>query len=326
MNYKKFCKNFFISAGVTLGLYVILVIAVDPLGIIGSPIIRGFNHYKSKQDVYQYVWKPYAAVDSKADVIFIGTCRVRTGWQPSLIGYSENKIFNLGLSDFPFLKMKKHLEMLYNTHCPKILVIGIDFFQFTTGNYQLKREGYSEERLGNLAKNNMFLDKLMAVRDSLSIGGLSSFATIKDSILNKNKNTQYFQGFDTERGNSTFNKEAVKLQLKSYPETYRNFQYEPRAIEILKKIIYSAKNKGAKIYVFVNPIHKQAYDLLCSYGHEENWKEIKREVAKIAGKLYELQDSEKYISNNLYYCDLSRYNIKLGEILKTQILADKTDN
>ena len=163
---------------------------------------------------------------------------------------------------------------------------------------------------------------MQRIQDSFGVGPWSLIFTIYKSWEKRELGNDFERGFHASIGMGKFNCERDYGIIKSSTKSFAQFEYEPKAMYVLKSVVQRCKERGIKVHVFVNPIHKRLYDILRSYGHEQKWEEIRKEVAQFAGKLYELEDADKYISNDEYYCDSSHYNAKIGNILKAQILSN----
>ena len=70
----------------------------------------------------------------KIKVIFIGTSRIYVGMAPSLDGYADNEVYNLGISALSLVDTEKYLDFVYEIHKPEKIFLGLDFFSFRKDN------------------------------------------------------------------------------------------------------------------------------------------------------------------------------------------------
>ena len=75
-----------------------LAYMIDPIGMCGSSVIRGFNHYKIKQGGYLDVYKPYEYIREKPDILYIGASQMYVGFEPVCESRPAKKVYSMGLS------------------------------------------------------------------------------------------------------------------------------------------------------------------------------------------------------------------------------------
>lgn len=321
--HKNLVKAWFIL--VVLGLIGIFLasIVVDPLDILGTPIIKGINNNKVKQERYLDVFKPYHIVKYKPEVVFIGSSRIYYAWEPTLNGYDKEKVYNMGFSSLPLNHMEKYLDFVYKINVPKKVFIGLDFFQFGKNNFIKNNRNFSDERLRNLSENEseLFFE---ALKENFQVSYLIG-NTIKESFENRSEVEIFERGWYATRGNcKDLNKKAYYDFMSGSFNTYRNWKYEEKSIEFLKNSVAKAREKGIEVFIFFNPISVDLISLIKVFNLMDDLNMVKRKVVDAVDIVYDFNFINVCTTNRheLYY-DLSHGNKKFGDILKNDIIQGK---
>lgn len=322
MLHKKIVKTWlFIVVLGLLGAFIASII-VDPLDILGTPIIRGVNNYKDRQDSYLDVFKPYHIVKYKPEIIFIGSSRVYYAWEPILEGYDKEKVYNMGFSSLPLNNMEKYLDFVYSINEPKKIFIGLDFFQFGKENFNDAKRNFSEERLKKLSGGDVENVLLESLKENFQVSHLLR-KTVKESFKNRNELEVFERGWYASRGNcKDLNEKAYYGSMDSYFNTYRDWEYEEKSVEFLERIVEKAREKGIEVFVFFNPISVDLSSLIYVFGLQDDLSNIKRKVVNIVGEVYDFNYINAYTANRhkLYY-DPSHSNKIFGDIVKNDIIT-----
>lgn len=321
MIYEKFCKIWLCIIVVGISSIFLSSIIVDPIDILSTPIIRGINNYKSKQDSYLDVFKPYQIVRNKPDVVFIGSSRVYYAWDAKLDGFKNEKVYNLGFSSLPLDNMDKYLDFVYKVHKPQKIFIGLDLFQFSKETYNNPKRNFSQNRLDRLStktKNEILFESL---KENFQVSHLIG-RTIKDSFKHKNDIEIFERGWYASRGNCLFpNKESYYSSINGYINNYSNFSYEPKSMLFLESILTNAKKNNVETYVFFNPISVDLLALIKIFELDNDLNRIKKQVTNIFGIVYDFNYINPYTLNReKFFYDASHSNKIFGSIQKTDIL------
>lgn len=321
MYFRKFVKAWIVTMLIGIIGLVGIVVLVDPLNILNTPMIVGLNHYKDKEGNYLDLVKPYQVINYLPKVIFIGSSRVYVGWHPSLSGYKDNDVYNLGGSSLSLPDIESYLDYVYVVSKPEQVFLGLDFFQFGEGSIKKQRQGFSKELLADLSNENWIVRKWTAWCKSYEVRN-TIWGIMKGSFRHRKDSPTFIRGWDVRRGSAERNIKEYTYVLQSYRKTYSQFRYDLKSMEYIERIVSKAKKLNVRLHIFFNPMERELYNLLCSYGHEEQFKKIKKQVWIIAGIVHELEHIEKYNTRKDLFYDASHYNAKLGEIMKAQILSN----
>ena len=322
MFYKKMALTWGLLVSSCLVSIFILSTIIDPIDILGTPLIKGLNNCKVNQVNYLDIFKPYQVVKYDPKVLFVGSSRVYCALEPKLDGYEDQKVYNFAFSALSLKNMEKYLDFVYAVSKPEKVFIGLDFFQFSKENFNDVKNNFSQKRLSILSQNNKELIVLESYKENFQVSYLI-LNTIKNSFKDK-KNVDVFQrGWDSFRGGSEFvNQKEYYTSMNSYMKFYSEWEYEPEAIKSFKRIVDKAKYNDVKIFVFFNPISVDLISLIKLNGLEDDLLQIKKDVVEIVDVIYDFNFINDYTINrfDLYY-DASHSNMKFGKLVKKDILA-----
>lgn len=323
MNYGKFCKIWWSCVLVGIILMSIMLVAVDPIGLFGTSKINGFNHFKAKEGSYLEVYKPYQFARTDAKVVMIGNSRVYVGMQATLNGYKDEEVYNLGCSNLSLKNAEYFLDYVYATKNPEIVLLGLDFFQFSKENYESRSPGFSLQRLKNLAIASDTQIKAEAFKDSFYIFG-TVIPTLKESMKNKDEESIFVRGWHSQWGSArSINKGGFYSELNTNIVRYGSFDIDERAFMTLERIAEKSKQKGVKLYVFFNPLECDLRSMIYSLELNDDMNNVKTRATNIFGKVYDFSFVNAMTTSRNDYLDASHYNDSIGEKVKSSILADK---
>lgn len=308
---------FFIGVISTLTILAVgLLVLIDPVSLLGSPVIAGFNNQKEKEGNVLDVVKPYQYIRTKPEELYIGSSRVYVGLGP--VPNDGIDAYNMGASSLSLPDMLEYLKYCCAVHRPEVVYVGLDFMQFGKGNYHRRRKGFSDDRLKRLAKwNNRLSRSLFMIEDSLPFARIDYLiGCYKASRAGKEEKPLFYRGCDLKRGLAEkTNEDEYKYTMESYAKTYERWDYEPKSLLKLQEIVQFLHEQDVKLYLFFNPI---SYDLQClirEKGKQNEFERIKKEVAKIH-KVYDFAVPSEITMTRSNYYDASHYRIDVGKRIK----------
>lgn len=326
MDYKKFTKSWIFCVVCAFSVLSFFLVVIDPIGIIGFPEIKGINSFKSREGRYFEISKPHQVTRLSPKVVFIGSSRVYTGLNPTFPGYEDTDVYNLGCNTIPLKNAEQLLDLVYSNNKPEVVVIGLDFFQFSVESYENVPSGYSLARLKNLENSSDVKRKFEAFKDSFQIFS-TIVPTIKDSRKYKNEEKPFIRGWN--RGNGELrvtHKPSFYSDLNSYSSRYNNFVFDERSIQCLERIAEKAKKNNVKLYVFFNPLVAELRGMIYSLGLDDEMRMIKTRVANIFGTVYDFDYASQLTCDRRNYIDASHYHDGIGEIMKSTMLSEKSSD
>ena len=288
---------------------------VDPIGICGAPVIRGFNHYKIKQGGFLDVYKPYEYIREKPDILYIGASQMYVGFEPICKDYPAKKVYSMGLSSLSLPDMREYLRFIYKVHKPEIIYMGIAPESFDRKNYDRKRSGYSKERLEALAspwlKGGQLLKDFLGIHDMYKL-------TVSASKAHKSDDVLFLYGWDTKRGraNAVHPKSYYAYLNQVVNRDCKDWDYVSEGMDCIKDILREAKAADVPMVVFFTPNSLDRYAMIQLMGYMSEHQRIKRMVAEVT-PVYDFEVvSELTINRQEYFYDAWHFRASLGEKLK----------
>lgn len=320
MYYKKILYTWLSIAFSVIFIFISLYIIVDPVNILGSPVIQGLNHQKIKEGSFLDIVKPYQYLRAAPDEVYIGSSRIYVGLGP--VPGDEINAYNMGFSGLSLPDMQHYIEFICETNPPKTLYVGLDFFQFGKENFNTKREGYSCQRLKSLAEHNKFKYFQWLLADALSFCNAEYLVdTIIASYKAKdNEMPLFYNGCDLRRGLSEFNNEEAQYVLISFDRQYREWELEPESIETFKEIERYLRNKNIRVYYFINPVSAELASVMHKYNHDKDFENIKGILQEVCFIKDFSSADYRGMQENIYFYDYSHYNIQIGVGMLNEII------
>lgn len=322
MDYGRFCKIWWGCVLVGIILMSITLVAVDPIGLFGTPRINGFNHFKAKEGSYLEVYKPYQFARTDAKAVMIGNSRVYVGMQATLNGYKDEEVYNLGCSNLSLKNAEHFLDYVYATKNPDVVLLGLDFFQFSKENYESRSPGFSLQRLKNLTVASDTRIKAEAFKDSFYIFG-TVIPTVKESMKNKDAKSIFVRGWHSKWGSAReINKGGFYSELNINIVRYGSFDMDDRAFMTLERIADKSKQKGVKLYVFFNPLGCDLRSMIYSLNLNDEMSIVKTRVTNVFGKVYDFSFVNYMTTSRNDYLDASHFNNSIGEKMKSSMISE----
>lgn len=318
MFYKKSCKVFlycfFVVFLSTLSVYIV----IDPLDMWSVAELKGINNYKSAQPANLDLFKPYQYINNKPDVVFMGTSRVYVGVPPYCAGNNETKVYNMGFSSLTLQDAYEYILFMNSVHKPKIIYLGLDFFQFDKKYAKASRSGFSSERLHKLSLNEVeaFLYK---VHETLGLRKMLR-KTVTESREHSNEPPLFIDGWDVKRGNSkSLNTEEFPRTMQELFDAYRYWELDESALDTLQDIVKLAEKSDVELIVFFNPIMADHLAVKDICGKQQDFEMVKERVAHIT-PVWDFAFVNEMTANRDLFYEASHYRGEFGEkILKVMI-------
>lgn len=319
MQYKKIFWSTIILIVCILSSIFCATIMVDPLGIVKAPTIKGFNNYKVEQGYYLDMWKTYQFKDMSTKVVYIGTSRVLLGFRNHEVGYKDNEVYNLAFNSLSLAEMENYLKFAYKVHKIEKVYIGLDFFQFDKNSFYSLESNFPHDRLEKIINNKQ---EFIQLSDTFHLYN-KVIKTVRESRKSPDKVSEYCNGWLIEKENASTNLNAYYGVLNQYITRYRRWQYEPKTMECLQRIVAEAKKNNVEVHVFFNPINIDLQALIYATGHRDDLFYVKSQVADIVGTLYDFNLANSYTENRKLYHEGSHYLSKFGDMMKADMHTKK---
>lgn len=322
MTGKKFTLLILLLFFATQLIQVALAYLIDPIGMWGSPVIPGFNNYKFKQGSYLDVMKPYEYMREKPDILYIGASQNYVGFRPVDEEHPEKKVYTMGLSSLSLPDLREYLRFVYKVHKPEVIYLGLRPAEFDKRGYDLKRNGFSKDRLDNLA-NSALAYYWQGLLDSFSLQDIY-YQTVKRSYKNPTSPAFFYRGWDVQRGTASEPDKKVYYQyIWAIAEQQENLTLVPEALDCFAEIVAESQQAGVPLVVFFTPDSVDRLAMNHIMGNYPEIQHIKSLVATIT-PVYDFNIvSDLTTRRQEYYFDSGHFRATMGDKLKP-ILAGET--
>lgn len=323
MSYKRFFLGILSGFFAIQMIWIFFAYFVDPIGIWGAPIIRGFNHYKTKQSRYEDVFKAYEIMRVNPDIVIVGASQVERGFSIENVSVTEGQSYNFGINDSRLWDLREYLRFIYKTCKPRIIYLAISPRFFSKPHYWneqellLKRSTFSTGRLQNLAGNPLQYG-YQILKDTVGIPYDAWIQTIVDSRKHISDRNIFRFGWNSKQS-STYgitSKKYYYSQLYNFCRGDEIIDYSPEAMECFANIVQEAKENKVVLHIFFGPYTVDLNAILRLSGEEAKLQYIKRMVSSIT-PVYDFDIVSDLTTNrNDYFFDGAHFRPSLGEIIK----------
>ncbi|WP_153307616.1 hypothetical protein [Desulfospira joergensenii] len=355
---KGFLKTFFTVGISTALVFIIFNSFVDPFGIIGAPLIQGFNKVKPRALFNARMVKAHQIKRIKPHGLILGSSRAETGIDPEHPGWFKDSypVYNVALPSARIFEIFSYLRYAEAQNHLAQVVLGLDFFSFDSD--RPSEPGFEVERLET---NSILIPNFQMTKDILT--SVLSFEATKASLDTLKKQDKAVHGYldngsqDTKRrremvrakGGHFAAFESVLRSTMLAEDGITKLDYghdtgqKAKALKWFSEIVSFCIEKNIELYIFISPIHSQWLEMmwqLNAWGDYEQWKrdivrivEFKKQESKDK-TVIELWDFSGY--NNIsmekvpapgnvsqemnWYWEASHYKRKTGDLLLDRVL------
>ncbi|MBO3457616.1 hypothetical protein G7B40_008985 [Aetokthonos hydrillicola Thurmond2011] len=292
----------------------------DPYGIMGNPVIPGFNKFKpEKADTYR-LFKAVDIIRLKPRTVFLGTSTMDFGLDPNhpaLAAYGP--VYNLGMPGTNIYEIMRYFEhALYNQPDIKRVIISSDTFMFD--KYRNNPKDYSDNRLqtNTLAYKDIF-------NATFSINAFVS--SIKTIVVNLNnfKSEPYSTNGDRNENWLVENKPVVYRFIRAINRDLQDINtLSPQRFDYFKRIVELCRERNIDVKVFIPPIHATVTEGRFSKNKNLVTDEEKRLLVSIIPVWdfsgFNTITTEKVSNEMKYYIDAYHYRKNVGNLVLNRML------
>jgi len=288
-------------------------VVVDPFGVWGSPVVRGFNGFKEGQRGSERVFKPYQYLAAEPSVVLMGSSRTNYCTPAKWPGVPDEKVYNLGLNGAHIPEERYYLDAALAAHRPEIVAFGLDLLQFNSV-YNDPHEGFSYERLAMIAFSPPTA-LLYEIKETVfSADAISrSFDTVEKSASRPDLR-YHVRGWNT-RGMVTRKKRMRayrEILWRYHTKAYRRFQPSARNRKLFGKMVEAVRAAGATPVCYFQPL---SADFLLSMeinGKTRHLEDLKRMSVEIC-PTWDFAYVNDVTSDRGRYNDPSHFKEDVGE-------------
>ncbi|MDD9899363.1 MAG: hypothetical protein OXT65_00090, partial [Alphaproteobacteria bacterium] len=130
MRETKYIRQVLITALALVALIAAVNYIVNPLGVYGTPVIKGFNDSTPAATAYARLKKREDIKRIKPDILITGSSRADIAFDPRPELFGKNRAYNAGLPASSIREQRMMLEFAAAVHPLKTAIITLDFFSF----------------------------------------------------------------------------------------------------------------------------------------------------------------------------------------------------
>ena len=327
---------------------------MNPYLALNLPRVSGLNAHKPAVDQYERFMKAYDVDRAQRQTLILGASGVDWGMSASSSAWPvwSQPVYNLGIPN-----AGPEIDYLYLRHAmsesrPALVVIGLEFEHFLwyqdIANLEPQQDLDVKQLLANIedssAKGRQYFHDMMWA--TLSLDALSDGASTLISNL-RGRSSDIRQGNWIYEPYASFVAKYGSLPLVTWEEIQlaRRYTAKPTVdinLSTIKRIIDLCTSKGARVVVFVSPLHIYHLEMLDYYGYWSGFERWERELTKLIAssnqesnhddvELFDFTGYDQYSTelvasgrNSLHwFWDSIHYKPALGELIIRRLLGDK---
>jgi hypothetical protein len=263
---------------------------INPYNIYNSPKIAGFNATKPLFAQHLRMAKAYAVRSIKPSAVVLGTSSAEAGIDPSHAGWTNNPVYNLGLSGANIYEITRYMQHANRKHQLKQIVLMLDFFSFNINKQN--RSDFNESRLSVSYDGQAQL--LFNGEDT--IAPLASYNALLDSVKTvihqKDEGSIYLDNGMLKDRNSLI-ENGYHASFVIAEESYMTSAYVPgqydfansdtgrSSFDYYRKILQIAYQDNIDLRIAISPSHIRQWEVVSAIGLWPRFEEWKRTLVKI---------------------------------------------
>jgi hypothetical protein len=350
---KCYLWKFLVMLIATLFVAGLINLVVDPYGTFQLVKISGLNRIKPNPDHDIETIKTHALHHISPDALILGNSRAEVGFDPSNYSWQEagyNLVYNAAIRGSSLSTAWRLLENVADRHPPKLVLLGIDFFDFPIAPN--KPIAPAKEITHSWLDDAHWLLRAVLTMQSL----LDSATTVRRQFQNNPDQLtdfgqtplrNYLDMAKAEGYWALFNQRAVE-NAKNHSRKPNNLLLEGTRsspdFDEVRKIVRWAVQNNAEVRLVIYPYHAQLLIMIDELGLWPLFEEWKRQILRIldeeapqfdsreriilidfsgfssyAQEPIPVKGDKKSITN--WYWEAGHFKSELGDIILRQILS-----
>lgn len=304
-------RTFFFTVFFLVGVASVANYIINPLGIYGTPVIKGLNDRYPTVPYFLRIHKTERIKQLKPDTVIIGSSRALVGLNPRPEFFEDGAVvYNAGLTAARIYEQRCLLEFAAAATQLRLVILTLDFFAFSAGDPE--DEQFEPERCSPLS--------LSPVRSFLNrYDSLVSLDTIIASV----KHLHYIRrpvahfSFIQPNGYMQNNSFYYRAALNGFAPYFQNppvatkkgftFVYPEKskgtAFRYVEDMLDLARKKGIDVIILFSPAHES---FIAGLEREGMWPlvtEWKKQVEDIVFSNAQQYGEEPYPLWDFFYRD-----------------------
>ncbi|MFQ3612158.1 MAG: hypothetical protein SNJ68_00410 [Cyanobacteriota bacterium] len=327
-SFRKFNNTFMTMSFLAVCTISLFNLAIDPLGVIGSPSIAGVNAIKPKTLNNSRLFKAVDIARVRPKSILLGSSRTDIGLDPSHPTLIQ-PAYNLGLTAPNIYELRRYFEHALAIQ-PELeqVVIGLDFQMFN--DLRTPQPDFRDQRLGHVGIIGSDLLDVTLSLDALS----ASWETL---LRNRNPNPPR-----SVRVNGMMVRKPREVDLRVFFDTiaraqrqyqdgvYKGFSSYENSLTHLEAIVETCAVRGIQLVLFISPAHATEWESIYNLGLWPLFEQWKRDIVRLhpvwdfSG--YNSVTSEVISPGMIYYTDSSHYTPSAGQLVLNRIFNHQLES
>lgn len=297
----------------------LLNIAIDPYGIVNSPVLAGVNELKPEQFNHVRLFKAADTIRIKPKTVILGSSRTDIGLDPKHPALVNEPAYNLGLVGPNMYEVRRYFEhAVANQPNLKTVVLGVDFLMFNE-NWKNSPD-FDESRLEKTS---------LKAQDFINISfSTSALKASKNTIESSLESEAYYlyrpDGLRYVYGNEP--NESLKRKFEKMlggflegEKAYQRHQVSQVHLDSFRKIVEISQEKNIELKVFISPPHATQIEAIRVAGAWSEFEDWKREIVAIT-PVWDFSGynsiTTEHISDEMKnYWDSSHYRKEVGDLI-----------
>ena len=268
MNSKKWIKIFLIFSITPVLFLAGFNWLVDPYSVFQNSNI---GKYRTNEITsHLRLFKAIAIRHQSADILLFGDSQIEHGINSDILSKETNMtVFNASFSSMTIYEFRKYLEVAIKTNKPKVVVAGLQMYDFTSKKYN---DDYKDEYLSNKFYTNKIIFSLDTTK--------SSSHTLK-SYFSKKPLDRLSNGLWIDDSKESYHKRFIaneKHYIYDNAPLLHKFNYDDNTSTFIeyKKILELCHENNIKLILFISPSHARQWEATAGGNGWKTFEEWKR--------------------------------------------------
>lgn len=304
MGVRKYIFILFSTALLGAGLLGAFNWHVDPASYFGrNPY--GLYHYETLP-----VFKSRMIGRDRYDSVLVGSSKVDI-IPPETAARWGLKMFNGGILGVHPEEILYYLRTVASSQ--KTIIAGFDFYMSNGGCKPFKEPDFADHSLTN------FLRYTLSTR--VTRYSFQSLKWNRRGRLSRNWPTGNMDMTDLERINAEGRRpDYAKYLGKLKRITFCKYRYSSERMQVIGKIATEAKQRGARLVTFLNPVNPAFFNMFKELGIEKDFHRWRREMKEMIPGIIDLTDAPFSKAENFYWNDPAHFTLSTGKKLLELVL------
>ncbi|RAU21802.1 hypothetical protein CU669_10875 [Paramagnetospirillum kuznetsovii] len=337
MDSLRYLKTFFLASAAGLLLAALFNVVVDPYASFHWSDIRGFNDQKHLKRGGGRVNKGGILSRYSFDTLIFGTSRAELGLNPNSPVLGGAAAFNAAQVSTNLAEIRIEALFAAQHQTPSTVIIDLDFLTFTPKDELSSAADFPQSPFAGRSLIPILLERLVSWPSLVDCG-----TVIRNSKRHKRDPFTKFGYYDRDAVESSVrHREAFTVVMTTFmtgSNGYRGFDYRSERVEQLRTVIERFHAKGAKVVLYISPLHARHLEAMWELGLFPAFEQWKRDLTGLVARLrdenpggaaiqlwdffdYNSITTEPVGESMRWYWESSHYTSATGELILARMLG-----